>query len=343
MQILRYILFPISILYGLITWLRNKLFDWGCKEEFNIPFPSIAVGNLSVGGTGKTPHVLLFNQWLSNEKNVYIVSRGYGRKAKGLIWANDTSTAESIGDEPLLFYQASPKPMVIVSEKRRLALDDLIKKQIENAVVLLDDAFQHRHVKAGLNILLTDYKQPYFKDFILPTGNLREYRSGVKRANIVIVTKCPIELNEGQKALFYNNINLPNESIFFSRIEYSAIETYVDFELPEQIENIILVCGIANPKPLEKYLSKNYSLKTVIFRDHHSFTSQDIDRIHEIFGKFASDKTIILTTEKDAARLEKLKTEGRLKDYPWCIQKITLKIDKEQELKHKLIEYVRKV
>lgn len=343
MQVLRYILFPFSILYGCITWLRNKFFDWGWKEEFRIPFPSINVGNLSTGGTGKTPHVLLFNQWLSTEKNIFIVSRGYGRNSKGLIWADNESTAETIGDEPLLFHQSASKPTVIVSEKRKLAIQELIDKKIKNSVILLDDAFQHRHVKAGLTILLTDFSKPYFQDFMLPTGNLREFKSGLERSDIVIVTKCPSGINEGVKSTFFQKIDLPKSSIYFSKVEYPAIEPMANFEIPKHIQNIVLVSGIANPKPLEQHLSKSYSLKTVIFPDHHAFTSQDIDRIHEIFGKFASDKTIILTTEKDAVRLEKFKREGRLKAYPWCIQKITLKIDREQELKDKLLEYVRKV
>ena len=343
MQLLRIILFPISILYGCVTWVRNKLFDLGWKEEFKIPFPSINVGNLSTGGTGKTPHVLLFNQWLSSEKKVFIVSRGYGRITKGLLWADENSTAETIGDEPLLFLHSESKPTVIVSEKRKLAVEELIDMKIEKSVVLLDDAFQHRHVKAGLNILLTDFYKPFFRDFMLPTGNLREFKSGVKRADIVIVTKCPTELNEEIKNSFYKKIRIPKSEIYFSNIDYPAIESFTDIEIPKNVENIVLVSGIANPKPLEHHLSKNYSLKSVIFPDHHVFTSQDIERIHEIFGKFAGDKTIILTTEKDAVRLEKYKSDGRLKNYPWCIQKITLKIDREQELKDKLLEYVRTV
>jgi tetraacyldisaccharide 4'-kinase len=343
MKIVRFILFPISLLYGCGTWIRNLFFDWGWKKEYKIPFASINVGNLSVGGTGKTPHVLLFLQWLSKGKNIYIISRGYGRKSKGMIWAQPNSNAALIGDEPFLFLQAEEKPSVIVSEKRKVAIDELLKKKVTNALVLLDDSFQHRHVKAGMNILLTDYNQPYFKDYMLPTGDLREFRSGAKRADIVIITKSPSQLSEENKSLFFRSINLPNEAIFFSQIEYSPIETIGEQPLPNKIENIVLVCGIANPKPLEEYLTKKFSLKTVIFPDHHSFTSQDIERIHEIFGKFASDKTIILTTEKDAARLEKFKMDGQLQKYPWCVQKITLKIDREQELKDKLVDYVRTV
>jgi tetraacyldisaccharide 4'-kinase len=343
MRLLRFLLFPFALLYGVITWLRNKFFDWGWKKELKIPFPSINVGNLSVGGTGKTPHVLLFNEWLSDEKKIIILSRGYGRKTKGLIFADENSTAETIGDEPLLFHQAMQKPTVIVCEKRKEAIINLVSKKIENSIILLDDAFQHRHVKAGLNILLTDFNKPYFNDFMLPTGNLREFRSGVKRANIVIVTKCPNEISETEKKHFFQKIDQPKTNIFFSKIQYSEIVPLYENIVPIEIENIVLVSGIANPQPLEKHLSQFYTLKTVIFPDHHTFTLQDIERIHEIFGKFASEKSIILTTEKDAVRLEEFVADGLLKNYPWCVQKITLKIDREQELKDKLIEYVRKV
>ena len=202
MRILRFILFPFAIIYGCITWMRNKFFDWGLKKEEKIPFPSICVGNLSVGGTGKTPHVLLLNQWLSEEKKVTIISRGYGRKTKGLIWADENSNADTIGDEPMLFHLAQPEPTVIVPEKRVEAVNALQAKNTENTVVLLDDAFQHRHVKAGLNILLCDFNAPYFHDFMLPTGNLREFRSGAKRADIVIVTKCPDKISNQQKEVF---------------------------------------------------------------------------------------------------------------------------------------------
>ncbi|MFA7273372.1 MAG: tetraacyldisaccharide 4'-kinase [Crocinitomicaceae bacterium] len=343
MRLLRFLLLPFSLLYGVVTWVRNKLFDFGLKEQFNIPFPSITVGNLSTGGTGKTPHVLLLNKWLSKEKKVVVVSRGYGRKTKGLLWADENSTAESIGDEPLLFLHAEPKPSVIVSEKRRLAIDDLVKKPIENAVVLLDDAFQHRHVKAGINIVLTDFSKPYFNDFMLPTGNLREFRLGIKRADYVIVTKTPVDLSPAKKEAFSSKIKRKKDTIYFSSIVYSDIETLDKSLLQPEIEYVVLVTGIANPEPLETHLKKKYDVHPVVYPDHYQFKEPDIEDIHGIFGNFAREKTIILTTEKDAVRLEKFKEIGLLKKYPWCIQKITVEIDREQELKDKLIEYVRKV
>lgn len=343
MRLLRFILFPISILYGCLTWLRNKLFDWGIKKEMPIPFPSICVGNLSTGGTGKTPHVLLLNQFLSDENEIVIISRGYGRKTKGLVVANDSATAETIGDEPMLFHLAKPTPSVIVSEKRVLAIEHLLQSKIKNPVILLDDAFQHRHVQAGMNILLCDFNKPYFSDFMLPTGNLREFRSGEKRADIVIVTKCPSDLPQKEKEYFQHKIKLQKENVFFSTIHYSEWETFSNLELPMEVKNIILVTGIANPKPLERHLSDTFSLKSVIFPDHHSFTQADIDNIHEIFGNFASDKTILLTTEKDAMRLERFKQAGILNDYPWFVQKMHVQIDRETELKEKLKTYVRKV
>jgi tetraacyldisaccharide 4'-kinase len=343
MQLLRYLLLPVSILYGCVTWLRNLLFDWGIKKEMIIPFPSICVGNLSTGGTGKTPHVLLLNQLLSDDNEIVIVSRGYGRKTKGLLLADENATAETIGDEPMLFHNATPQPTVIVSEKRVLAVEAVKQLNKNNPILLLDDAFQHRHVRAGMNILLCDFNKPYFKDFMLPTGNLREFKSGEKRADLVIVTKCPLELTEMDKAYFRNKINRPNENIYFSTIHYSAWEAFSDVEMPSKVENIVLVTGIANPKPLENHLSKTFSLKSVIFPDHYTFTQTDIKDIHEIFGNFASDKTILLTTEKDAMRLEQFKQSGELNNYPWFVQKMHVQIDRETELKEKLKKYVRKV
>ena len=342
MKLLRFLLFPFAVLYGIITWLRNKLFDWGWKKSYPIPFPSVCVGNLSVGGTGKTPHVLLFNKWLSDENEITIVSRGYGRKTSGLIMADENSNADTIGDEPMLFHQAIPQPKVIVSEKRILAIQEL-EKQKSKTVVILDDAFQHRHVTAGFNVLMCDFKKPYFKDFMLPTGNLREFKSGEKRAEIVIVSKCPEELSDQEKQKFYKNIRLPKDDIYFSKIVYGERVKWSKFELPKEIKNIVLVTGIANPKPLEDSLSKKYSLKSVIFPDHHSFTKKDLTLIHENFGNFASENSIILTTEKDAVRLEAFKKAGELKNFPWFVQKMDVQVDRQRELKDKLLAYVRKV
>ncbi|MDG1347598.1 MAG: tetraacyldisaccharide 4'-kinase [Crocinitomicaceae bacterium] len=338
---MRFLLFPFAILYGIITWVRNKLFDWGLKKSYSIPFPSICVGNISVGGTGKTPHVLLFNKWLSEENEITIVSRGYGRKTSGLLLADENSNADTIGDEPMLFHLANPQPNVIVSEKRVLAIHE-VEKQKNKSVVILDDAFQHRHVKAGFNVLMCDFKKPYFKDFMLPTGDLREFKSGEKRADIVIVSKCPEELSDQEKQDFRNNIHLPENDIYFSSIVYGEMKKWGEFELPNDLKNIVLVTGIANPKPLEESLSKKFSLKSVIFPDHHTFTTKDLTVIHENFGNFASENSIILTTEKDAVRLEAFKKAGELKNFPWFVQKMDVQVYRETELKDKLLAYVRK-
>lgn len=342
MQFIRYLLFPFALLYGFVTWIRNKLFDWGIKKENEIPFPSIGVGNLSVGGTGKTPHVIKFKDWLSEEQKVTVISRGYGRKTKGLLIAHEDATADRIGDEPMLFHRSTPQPEVIVSEKRWEAIQ-MLRERGEQRIILLDDVFQHRHVMPGFNVLLCDFNSPYFKDFMLPTGNLREFSSGEKRADAVIVTKCPDQLSDTKKNWFKQKINHLEENIYFSKIIYSTWDSFSNMELNSDIKNIVLVTGIANPKPLEKHLEKKFSLKSVIFPDHHAFTEEDIQHIHEIFGNFASENSILLTTEKDAMRLEKFKVAGMLDDFPWFIQKMDIQIDREQELKEKIIEYVREV
>ena len=300
MKLLRKILFPLVPIYFLATWLRNKLFDLGVKKSISFNLPIICVGNLSVGGTGKSPMVEYLINLLKDNYRVATLSRGYKRKTEGFQIANDTSSAQSIGDEPFQFYTKFKNEIVVaVDSDRRNGIENL--KNLENSpeLILLDDAFQHRKVKAGFNILLTTFDNPYFKDIVLPTGNLREPIGGAKRANIIVVTKCPKELNEIEKQAIIKNIN-PKEyqHVFFSSISYS--NSVISFNASKNIDDLkyfSLVTGIANASPLVDFLKdKNLKFDHLNFKDHHEFTLKDIENLNK--------KELIVTTEKDFMRLK---------------------------------------
>lgn len=318
MNLLRKILFPIVPIYYLTTWLRNKLYDWGIKKSTSFDVPVICVGNLSVGGTGKTPMIEYLIRLLKDNYSIATLSRGYKRKTDGFQLANETSTSEDLGDEPFQFHNKfAPAVKVAVDANRVNGIIELLRLKHAPEIVLLDDAFQHRKVKAGFNILLTTYGNPFFKDMLLPTGDLREPQSGYKRANIIVVTKCPLNMSIAKKDEFLKHINpTGKQNVFFSTISYAdkVISKTSEIGL-NSLEDFTLVTGIANALPLVNFLhSKNLHFEHLNFKDHHEFSSDDI-------SKLASYKTI-LTTEKDFMRLKQYKTlEGKLFYLP-----ITVKI-----------------
>ena len=277
--------------YYFVTWLRNTFYNVGILNSETYELPIICVGNLSVGGTGKTPMVEYLVRLLKNEFKVATLSRGYKRKTKGFIIANTNTTVEQVGDEPMQFYDKFNDIIIAVDADRRHGITQLIQHGID--VIILDDAFQHRKVEAGLNILLTTFNKPFYKDYVLPTGNLREPRNGATRADIIIITKCPQDLSDSQKAAIVRNVKPSRQQkVFFSEIGYGA--------LPEEIEktdSFTLVTGIANPKPLVDHLTNhNLDFEHMQFKDHHEFTTSEIDVL--------INKKIILTTEKDYMRLK---------------------------------------
>lgn len=300
MKLFRKILFPFVPIYYLVTWLRNKLYDLGVKKSKFYDFPVICVGNLSVGGTGKTPMIEYLIRLLIADQKVATLSRGYKRQTKGFQLASESATAESIGDEPFQFYNKFGNAIVVaVDENRQNGIAELQKQNNKPNVVLLDDAYQHRKVKAGFNILLTTYNNPYFNDYVLPSGNLREPRSGAKRADIIVVTKCPKTLSDIEKKKVTSQIQPhQNQHIFFSSIVYSnkiiSANSYIELK---NISNFTLVTGIANSKPLVDFL-KDRSLKFehLNFKDHYEFSQQDIYELNK--------KKLIVTTEKDFMRLK---------------------------------------
>ena len=324
----RFVLFPLSVLYGFFIWLRNKLYDKNIFHSESFNFPIICVGNLSVGGTGKTPMVEYLVRLLKDEYKVATMSRGYKRKTKGFAIANETTTALDIGDEPMQFYKKFPDITVAVAEERLVSIPQLLHDKPETRVIILDDAFQHRHVRAGLNILLTEYRDLFTRDFILPAGNLRDLKSSYRRADIIVVTKCKSHLTEEEKDKITAEIKpLAHQKIFFTKIEYGS--PYHLFSKQEKFlspdTNILLVCGIANPKPIKEVLNTYAATYDMMrFRDHHIFSIDDLKDIKEQFEKIDIPDKIILTTEKDGVRLAKFETE--LKDLPVYVFPIRHKV-----------------
>ena len=300
MIILRYLLFPFSVLYGWITSIRNFLYDKGFLKSYSFDIPIIAVGNLSVGGTGKTPQIEYLIRLLSPNYKIATLSRGYKRKSKGFILANEKSNAEILGDEPFQMHQKFPNIKVAVDADRKNGIEQLLSLEDKPQIILLDDAFQHRKVKAGFYILLTSFDDLYYDDFMLPTGNLRECRNGAKRANVIIITKCPKNLSEVEKEKIKHRINL-NVPVFFSFIDYDdRVYSENDSKNVSEIKlkDKLLVAGIAKPDPFFDFIKSDNDLK-LVYPDHHHFSINDINEISE-----KSKGNIIITTEKDYVRLK---------------------------------------
>ena len=309
----RILLLPFALVYWLVIAIRNWMYNKKILHSTSFALPLICVGNLSVGGTGKSPMVEYLVRLLKDQFKVATLSRGYKRRTKGYALANERSDALDIGDEPMQFHIKFPDVPVAVGEERLVAIPQLLHDRPETEVIILDDAFQHRAVKAGLNILLTDYNNLFTRDFYLPTGDLRDLKSEYKRAEVIIVTKCNPDLSEAEKKKLIEEINpQAGQSVFFAAIEYGQpyhILTKAGLSFTEDTE-VLLVSGIANPRPLKSMLevhSKTYHL--LQYPDHRIFTIDDLKEIRRKFAAIDSVDKIILTTEKDAVRLVKFNTE----------------------------------
>lgn len=328
MSKLRKILFPLALLYGFVMILRNLLYDSGLFKFRSFPFPVICVGNLSVGGTGKSPMIEYLLTLLLPHHRIATLSRGYGRDSSGFHLLDGTETSEMVGDEPLQFKSKFKNAIVAVDENRTRGISRL-HSDCSPEVILLDDAFQHRKVKAGLNILLTTYNQLYVDDFILPAGNLREPSFGAKRAQIIVVTKCPKNLTSKKQNKIRKRLKLKNyQKLYFSYIEYS---NKVYSEKPRKLisslsdEKILLVTGIANPQPLCDYLEHlNIDFEHLNFPDHHKFTNGDLKQI------LASPR--VLTTEKDFMRLKGSISHPNLYYIPIKMKFINRAIEFDQQI-----------
>lgn len=309
MNILRKILFPFAILYGFITSFRNFLFDQGILKSYSFDLPIIAVGNLSVGGTGKTPQIEYLIRLLSPKYKTATLSRGYKRKSEGFVLADENSDAAILGDEPFQFYKKFPNIQVAVDANRKNGIEQLLQIS-QPEIILLDDAFQHRKVKAGFYILLTAYGDLYADDLILPAGNLRESRNGAERAKVIVVTKCPPDLSVKEQNYIQKKLKIDSDQrLYFTSIAYDQFVFSEESQLSvSEIKDVdkLLLAGIAKPEPFFAYLqNKNDVILT--FPDHHHFTEKDIT---EIKNK-AQDKKIV-TTEKDYVRLKGMLPDSQL-------------------------------
>ena len=314
----RILLLPFAFLYWLAIGIRNFLYNKNILRSTSFAFPLVCIGNLSVGGTGKSPMVEYLIRLLKGRFQVATLSRGYKRRTKGYALANKGSTALEIGDEPMQFHIKFPDVPVAVGEERLDAIPQLLHDRPGTEAIILDDAFQHRAIKAGLNILLTEYNNLFTRDFYLPTGDLRDLKSEYKRAEVIVVTKCRPDLSVTEKQKIVEEINpQPGQSIFFAAIEYSQpyhIFNHSGFSLTENTE-VLLVSGIANPRPLKTLLERHSKTYYMLqYADHRIFTIDDLKEIRKKFTSIETVNKIILTTEKDAVRLVKFRTE--IADWP---------------------------
>lgn len=317
-------LVPLGWLYGAIVRLRNHLYDTGMLRSTQPAVPTICVGNLSTGGTGKTPFVEYLVELLKDRYPIATLSRGYRRRTRGFLLADPAHTAADIGDEPMQLHRKFPTLTVAVGEERVPAISYLLEARPDTALVILDDAFQHRPVRAHLNILLTDYSHPYVRDRMLPAGNLRDHPDSASRADILVVTKCPADLSVEEAASYRAMLSVESyKPLFFSYLAYSDPRDFQSRELCTLPSGaaVLLVCGIANPESLVRHLEATVGpVDTMTFRDHHPFSRMDIARLRSRFERMDAVHRVIVTTEKDAVRLEPYRE--LLADLPVFVQPV---------------------
>jgi tetraacyldisaccharide 4'-kinase len=348
MDLLRILLIPISLLYQLVLNIRHLLYDIGIFRSKTFDFPTICVGNLSFGGTGKTPHIEYLVKLLQNDYRLAILSRGYKRKTKGFVLATDVSTFETIGDEPLQYAKKFKDIDVGVDANRNAGIAKLRALKPQPEIILLDDAFQHRQINAGLKILLTDFHNLYPNDFLFPAGSLRDTMRASKRADIIVVTKTPKVFSPFTRRRLTEIINpRPGQSLHFSYLKYgNMVPVFKNNKIytPRTVSNILLFCGIANPYPLQEHLyTQCNNLIMMKFNDHHVFTKKDIAKIIAAFDDIFSKNKIMVTTEKDAMRLIDSPYFSQLKNLPLFYVPVVVEFheSKGQQFDNQVIEYVR--
>lgn len=309
-----YLLTPLSWIFDGVTNVRNRMFDIGMLKMREFDVPVVCVGNLTVGGTGKTPHVEYIVRNLATDYNIAVLSRGYKRKTRGFLLANAKSTPDSIGDEPYQIYQKfGMRVRVAVCENRVKGIERILELHPDVNLILLDDAFQHRYVKPKVSVLLMDYNRPIYKDNVLPLGRLRENRHAAERADMVICTKCPEGLMPLQYRLVSKGLDLlAFQKLFFTRYEYGALQPVFPEECPYSVsletftkrDSVLLLTGIAHPRYFVRYF-KQYPFKVKVdhYSDHHDFTRRDLLSIEQTMKQMSGERKIIVTTEKDAVRL----------------------------------------
>ena len=343
---MRILLLPIALLYHIVLSIRHKLYDWHILKSKRFEKPVICVGNLNLGGTGKTPHTEYLIRLLKNDYRVATLSRGYGRHTKGFKLAGTSSTYNDLGDEPLLYFKKYPGIQVAVDEDRVDGVTHLLWEQGVN-VVLLDDAFQHRGISAGLNILLTEYQRLYTDDYLFPAGTLRDVRSAAKRADIIVISKAPKDLSEQEKQQITDKLNTSeNQKVFFSYLEHAALQPLNEAAKafsPEEADGAFAFCGIGNPKPFVEELKKRYhTVDFLPFGDHHAYKGNDMKAVLDWYEKLDGEKKIIVTTEKDAARLTNSPYLCQFERTPLYDLPVTVRFHEEEKFNEEILKYVRK-
>lgn len=344
---MRKILLPISLIYHIVLKIRHKLYDWGIFKAKQFDFPVICIGNLCLGGTGKTPTTEYLINLLKGQFHVATLSRGYGRKTKGFVLADESSNYEAIGDEPYQYFRKFNNIQVAVDEDRVDGVQKLINQTNPPEIILLDDAFQHRKIQAGLNILLTDYNCLYSEDFLLPAGTLRDIRSDSKRADIIVVTKAPEKLSGNEFERLKSRLRFTdNQKVFSSYMTYGVLTP-----LNEKAKSINLndascaltLCGIAKPAPFIEEIRNRFSeVKELIFSDHHNFSAGDVEKIVKTFETFGKQNAIIVTTEKDASRLMKNSYLCQFNNLPIFALPIEVRFHQEEAFNSEIDTYVRR-
>lgn len=328
MSVLKLLLWPFAVVYDVVMNIRNKLYDLKLKPSVTFDIPVIGVGNLAVGGTGKTPMVEYLIRLLGSQVKLAALSRGYGRKTKGFLLADSSATAKTIGDEPFqLFTKYGKEVVVAVGEERALAIPQILDQHPEVQVVVLDDAFQHRKVNAGFSILLSEYSNPFYKDHVLPFGRLREGQEGANRADVIVITKCPNTLGENEMMKMMHEVHMfTQKPVFFSTIRYGEPVPMSDKHAAFSNE-VILLSGIARPQPLKAYVEKNFKLvQHFEYRDHYNYTKRDIEKLSSVVS--SNSNLSILTTEKDRVKLMSDELKSMIQELPIFYLPIEMKFIK---------------
>lgn len=348
MELLRKIIgFPFSLIWWLVSSIRNTLFNTKVFTSQEFDLPVIGVGNLSMGGSGKTPHVEYLIELLHHQNPVSVLSRGYKRKTTGYIFGSTQSTVKQIGDEPLQYKLKYPSVPVAVCESRVIGIPQLLMDAPNTEVVLLDDIFQHRSIKPGLNILLTDYNQIYTNDWLFPAGNLREHTLGAKRADLILVTKCPTNMTLVESEAIRKRINpKSHQQLFFTAYHYGQPYSlyHPDHRLADTNHEVLLMTGIAKPKYLKNYIESAYDAAFLNqFADHHHFTMSDINQVEQIFQNLGDVSKVIMITEKDAVKLSRFSKEFQQAGLPVFIQPIQVKVlfDEATNLNQEVYNFVQ--
>jgi tetraacyldisaccharide 4'-kinase len=330
------VLYPFAWLYQGVTGLRNRMFDLGMKKSIRFEIPTIVVGNLSWGGTGKTPMVEYLIRQLKDEYQIATLSRGYGRKTTGFLLANDGLNAGDLGDEPYQIYSKYGKDIAVaVGEERILAIPQILAERPDTELILLDDAFQHRYVKGHVHILLTTYQRPFFEDKILPLGTLREHPKGASRADIIIVTKCPDDVVTGIKEKYTHLIMQyasPGALVVFAGLKYGRAHHVFTGESAADEAPVILLSGIANNEVLKAEVERHHEILEVLeFPDHYKYREKDLQHLSSVYQKHIDKKPMVITTEKDAVKLKAHKFLHYLSEIPIFALPVEIKLNHKDE------------